>query len=93
MYNLAEQIHALWITEDGFAIMNDLCDKDRRAGNIITTKTHLQIIQGHVGHASSVTITGNGRERHVIDVTYNDGVLRGFDPDFPRNLSKTLTVD
>jgi len=26
-------------------------------------------------------------------LAYHTGVLRGFDPDFPRNLSKTLTVD
>jgi glutamine---fructose-6-phosphate transaminase (isomerizing) len=26
-------------------------------------------------------------------LSYHVSVLRGFDPDFPRNLSKTLTVD
>jgi glucosamine--fructose-6-phosphate aminotransferase (isomerizing) len=26
-------------------------------------------------------------------LSYHMSVLRGFDPDFPRNLSKTLTVD
>jgi glucosamine 6-phosphate synthetase-like amidotransferase/phosphosugar isomerase protein len=26
-------------------------------------------------------------------LAYRMSVLRGFDPDFPRNLSKTLTVD
>ena len=26
-------------------------------------------------------------------LSYYMSVLRGFDPDFPRNLSKTLTVD
>ena len=26
-------------------------------------------------------------------LSYHMSVLRGYDPDFPRNLSKTLTVD
>jgi len=26
-------------------------------------------------------------------LSYHMSVMRGFDPDFPRNLSKTLTVD
>jgi len=26
-------------------------------------------------------------------LAYKHGVARGYDPDFPRNLSKTLTVD
>jgi glucosamine--fructose-6-phosphate aminotransferase (isomerizing) len=26
-------------------------------------------------------------------LSYHLSVMRGFDPDFPRNLSKTLTVD
>ncbi len=55
--NFAQQVHIPEVSENRLTILYDLCNKNRRAGDIITTKIHIKIIQPYsVGHAFSVTI-------------------------------------
>ena len=45
--NFAQQADILWITKNGFAVLDNLCDENRRARDIITAKVHARIIRRH----------------------------------------------
>ena len=70
MQNLIQQSDIPWSLKNRLTILNHLCDKHRRSGDIIATKIHIGIIKlcksRFVGHAFSVTDMFS----HVENVTY-----------------------